>query len=99
MRVQKRSFRFRAVSSTVASTANDIDSKFGYRLRAQLYRQAFYVLDENLSTGLEVSEVSNFGRFMFGDDWNEQALEEFMAEADTDKQGVTLMEGGKVTPC
>mmetsp|Transcript_44539 Transcript_44539/g.80032 ORF Transcript_44539/g.80032 Transcript_44539/m.80032 type:complete len:723 (+) Transcript_44539:110-2278(+) len=57
------------------------------RLRQQLYREAFYILDVNLSGRLEIAEVNNFGLFMMGDDWTEELLHLFMAEADVDSSG------------
>jgi hypothetical protein len=57
------------------------------RLRHQLYREAFYILDHDFSGKLETAEVDYFGRFMCGDQWSEELLDTFMKNADTNQSG------------
>eukprot|EP00929_Paragymnodinium_shiwhaense_P031823 TRINITY_DN17751_c0_g1_i1.p1 TRINITY_DN17751_c0_g1~~TRINITY_DN17751_c0_g1_i1.p1 ORF type:complete len:753 (-),score=110.33 TRINITY_DN17751_c0_g1_i1:112-2070(-) len=61
--------------------------KTAARMRMQLYREAFYVLDQDFSGLLERDEIDYFGHFMMGDDWNDAMLDEFMEKADTDGSG------------
>eukprot|EP00929_Paragymnodinium_shiwhaense_P090492 TRINITY_DN50681_c0_g3_i1.p1 TRINITY_DN50681_c0_g3~~TRINITY_DN50681_c0_g3_i1.p1 ORF type:complete len:1004 (+),score=219.76 TRINITY_DN50681_c0_g3_i1:165-3176(+) len=62
------------------------------RRRMQLYREAFYILDDDLSGFLERDEIDYFGRFMCGNDWSIDLLAEFMAVADKDSSGGLSME-------
>merc|ERR1719217_1325640 len=62
-------------------------SKLDSRVRKQLLRQAFYILDENYTGTLERDEVHRFGHFMFGDDWSDYKTHLFLQEADLDMSG------------
>jgi len=72
--------------SDYADEASDI-VKLSGRLRRQLFRQAFHLLDEDFSGRLEPCEVNSFGLFMLGDDWSDDLLTEFMEMADLDNSG------------
>jgi hypothetical protein len=62
-------------------------TKLSRRVRVQLYRQAFYILDEDYSGRLEPEEINKFGSFMLGDEWTDQLTSSFMKEADLDQSG------------
>mmetsp|Transcript_96191 Transcript_96191/g.170776 ORF Transcript_96191/g.170776 Transcript_96191/m.170776 type:complete len:732 (-) Transcript_96191:90-2285(-) len=61
-----------------------ITRKVERQIRLQMYREVFFLLDGNFSGKLEKEEVSAFGHFMLGDDWNKSTLETFMKIADVD---------------
>jgi len=56
-------------------------------MRAQLYKQAFYILDADFSGDLSADEIDAFGSFMLGGDWTEQLFHAFMEMADKDTSG------------
>eukprot|EP00928_Gymnodinium_smaydae_P028995 TRINITY_DN21966_c0_g1_i1.p1 TRINITY_DN21966_c0_g1~~TRINITY_DN21966_c0_g1_i1.p1 ORF type:complete len:805 (-),score=104.50 TRINITY_DN21966_c0_g1_i1:17-2431(-) len=66
---------------------NGAGHRQGIRLRTQLYREAFYILDDDFSGKLEKKEVDDFGRYMLADDWTPDLLDEFMRHADLDHSG------------
>jgi len=53
-----------------------------FRVRCQLYRQAFNVLDENCSGQLDMHELDKFGGWMLGNDWTSALCEAFMKSID-----------------
>merc|ERR1719409_398031 len=69
-----------------------MEQKANARRRLQYYREAFYILDDDLSGVLEKDEIDYFGRFMVGSDWSADLLEEFMAIADKDNSGGLALE-------
>jgi len=58
-----------------------------FRVRAQLYRQAFYLLDEDFSGKLEADEIQKFGEFMCPDSWDNERTLTFMREVDVNADG------------
>jgi len=68
--------------------SDDIDLlKLSSRLRKQLFRQAFILLDEDFSGLLEPDEINTFGMFMLGEEWTDDLLTKFMVVADLDHSG------------
>lgn len=56
-------------------------------VRTQLYRRAFFFIDEDFTNTLSRDEINKFGRFVVGSEWNDELTEVFMREADTDVSG------------
>merc|ERR1712032_620982 len=69
-------------------------------IRKQMYRQIFYLIDQDHSGTLSLGEIDDFGHFMAGNMWNRAAAEEFVRSRDLNRDGsldfeefVTFCEG------
>jgi len=58
-----------------------------HHARRNLYRQAFFDIDQNFSGTLSMKELEAFGKFMLGQKWNAGTAEEFFDLYDTSKDG------------
>jgi len=58
------------------------------KVRRQLYRQIFYTVDKDFSGSLDLDEVSEFARFMFGDQFDEAKAREFIETFDLNHNGL-----------
>merc|ERR1711871_409530 len=58
-----------------------------HHARRNLYRQAFFDIDQNYSGTLSLKEMDLFGKFMLGQKWNVQAALDFLNKFDTSKDG------------
>eukprot|EP01051_Picozoa_sp_SAG22_P000274 SAG22_NODE_6_length_41368_cov_49.702222_17_plen_340_part_00 len=55
------------------------------KLRHQTYSQIFFTVDDNYDGLLDFDEISHFGEFAMGRDWNRQLCVDFLAKYDTNK--------------
>eukprot|EP00931_Biecheleriopsis_adriatica_P100875 TRINITY_DN76117_c0_g1_i1.p1 TRINITY_DN76117_c0_g1~~TRINITY_DN76117_c0_g1_i1.p1 ORF type:complete len:771 (-),score=133.30 TRINITY_DN76117_c0_g1_i1:42-2327(-) len=84
---QRRTLRGMLRRMTTNGAKKAQESKTEQRLRMEMYREAFYILDDDYSGELDSRQVNNFGQFMLGKDWSQEHLEEFMDTCDIDKDG------------
>ena len=55
------------------------------KLRHQMYCQIFYVLDHNFDNSLDIEEISAFGEYALGTDWDKALALDFLDKFDTDQ--------------
>jgi hypothetical protein len=58
------------------------------RMRKQLYRQIFFVVDADFGGTLDIHEIAEFGQFMLGMEWDELEAVKFMDTFDLNSDGV-----------
>ena len=52
----------------------------GFRVRQQLYRRVFFALDADLDGQLSLAELSGFGRFILGENWDAVTAAQLLEE-------------------
>jgi len=83
-------------SWTVNFTVEDAN----FRVRCQLYRQLFHVLDTNCSGHLDITEIEKFAAWLLCDEWSPQLCADFFTKADQDFNGlITLIEFIEFVEC
>ena len=62
------------------------------KLKNQEYAQIFFVLDADFGGSLDIHEISLFGKYALGEQWNIQMALDFIAKYDADASNTLSME-------
>jgi hypothetical protein len=69
-----------------------LDGNDDVKLRHQVYSQIFYILDDDFSGSLDVTEISRFGEYAMGRDWDKKLARTFLDRYDTNDDKAMCLE-------